>query len=790
VKRVLGVSLFVFLFPPYAAGQSALDSTARARLAVIDGTVTLAKLDSSVEVRRDRWGIPHIYARTQHDLFFAQGYVAAQDRLWQMEMTRRIGEGRLAEVLGPRMVERDRFARLFTYRGDPEREWASYAPDTRSIVTAFVDGVNAYIDDVRTHPPIEFDLLGIRPEPWRYEVPLQRMAALAMTGNARGEVQRAHLVKVLGVERAEMLWPTDPYRKLDPAPGLDLTGIDTGSLGAAADAYGAVAYARLEGSNNWVVSGARTASGKPLLANDPHRAIGNPSLRYLTHLVGPGWNVIGAGEPHLPGVAAGHNERIGFGFTIVGMDQQDVYVEAVKPCDLVAQRRYRVAADTRCYYNRGAWIPTRVIVDTILVRGEPPRIVRLEFTEHGPIVDVDSAAAGGSGRAFALRFVGTEPGTAGYLASLSLDRAQNWPMFLDAAARWRLPTENLIYADVDGNIGWVAAGLMPLRSWSGLLPVPGNGRFEWSGFLPFAELPRQFNPPEGFIATANNNILPPGYPRPLSYEWAAPYRAQRITSLLRSATKLTRGDFERLQLDELSLPAQQLVPVILGAARRRGVATRSEVATLARWNFVMARDSAAPAIYAAWLEAVTQRLLAQRAGELAAIADYQFDVPALVSLLTRPDTVFGAHPEAGRDSLVVLALEDAVRDVGARLGRNQALWHWGDLHYASFAHPVARRFDLPRVPRGGDANTINATSGGGYRQTAGASFREILDLADWDNSVATSVPGQSAQPGSPFYDNLLALWGAGKYFPLAYSRARVEEETTHLLTLTPEGAHD
>lgn len=789
--RAVAVSLSIFLFPVYAAAQFAtgatLDSTARARLAVLDGTVALAGLDSSVEVRRDRWGVPHIYARTQHDLFFAQGYIAAQDRLWQMEMTRRIGEGRLAEVLGPGMVERDRFARLFTYRGDPEREWASYAPDTRSIVTAFVDGVNAYIAQVRTHPPIEFDLLGVAPEPWYYNVPLQRMAALAMTGNAQGEVRRAQLVKALGVERAEKLWPTDPYRKLDPAPGLDLTGIGASSLGAATDAYGPVAYARLEGSNNWVVSGARTASGKPLLANDPHRAIGNPSLRYLTHLVGPGWNVIGAGEPHLPGVAAGHNERIGFGFTIVGMDQQDVYVESVKPCDLVAQRRYKVAADARCYYNRGAWIPARVILDTILVRGEPPRVVRLEFTEHGPIVGVDSAGTGGTSRAFALRFVGTEPGTAGYLASLSLDRAQNWPMFLDAAARWRLPTENLIYADVEGNIGWVAAGLMPIRSWSGLLPVPGNGRFEWTGFLPFAELPRLLNPPDGFIATANNNILPPGYPRALSYEWAAPYRAQRIASILRSASKLTRGDFERLQHDELSLPAQQLVPLIVAAARKRGGTARPEVATLARWNFVMARDSAAPAIYAAWLEAATARLLAQRAGDAAPIADYGFEIPTIVSLLTRPDTLFGSKPEAGRDSLIILALDDAVRDIGARLGRSQAQWHWGDVHFASFPHPVAHRFDLPRIPRGGDGNTINATSGPGYRQTSGASFREILDFADWDNSVATSAPGQSGQPGSPFYDNLLALWGTGKYFPLVYSRARVEAETVHLLTLMPEG---
>jgi len=370
---------------------SDLKRLARERLAKIDGRIDVPGLDSTVEVRRDRWGVPHIYAKTQRDLFFAQGFVAAQDRLFQMDLWRRTGEGRLAEVLGPRFVERDRFARMLKYRGDMTAEWASYAPDTKEIATNFVRGVNAYIAQVRDRPPVEFTLLGYRPEPWTPEVPLQRMAALAMTGNAEMEVLRAQLVEILGAERVSQLMPTLPHRALDPSDSLSLSGITSASLGAYDEAVGPVRVPRIVGSNNWVVGGALTASGKPLLANDPHRYLDNPSLRYLTHLVGPGWNVIGAGEPGVPGIAAGHNSRIGFGFTIVGMDQQDLYVERLGSCGEGGG-----PSNERCYLNAGLWKPIRVVIDTIVVKGEAPRIVRLEFTEHGPLLSVSDRPDRGS----------------------------------------------------------------------------------------------------------------------------------------------------------------------------------------------------------------------------------------------------------------------------------------------------------------------------------------------------------------------------------------------------------
>lgn len=762
VGLVLSLALLA-IGPAPLTGQW-LDS-ARTRLSQLDGEVRLSALQRPVEVRRDRWGVPHIYAETQDDLFFAQGFVAAQDRLWQIDMWRRIGEGRLAEVLGPDYLARDRFARLLKYRGDMEAEWRSYAPDTKAILRAFVRGLNAAVAQARQRPPIEYTLLGFRPEPFADDVPLQRMAALSMTSNASTEIERAVIVSLLGTARADALFPLDPSRAIDPAPELDLSGISTASLSAMYEAYGGVRYPRLDGSNNWVIHGSRTRSGKPILANDPHRSVTLPSLRYLTHLVGPGWNVIGAGEPGVPGVAAGHNERVGFGFTIVGMDQQDVYVVKLGACP--------AAPAQRCYRTIAGWRPLRTIVDTIPVKGERARVVTLEFTEHGPLVSEDS-----TGRGFVIRFVGSEPGTAGYLAQLSINRATDWKSFTEAAYRWRLPTENLIYADVDGNIGWIAAGLMPVRSWSGMLPVPGDGSHEWQGFLPFDQLPASFNPPEGFIATANHNILPPGYDRPLAYEWADPSRARRIEEVLRGRRDFTREDSEQLQHDATSLPARELVPLLLRAGRTssaRGPAWEAMV----QWDHVMRKEGPAPLLFAAWLDSLSTRLFEQETAPhtaaLRAAGVSGLEIPVLLRLAREP----------ARAAMLVQSFEAAAVALQAQFGTNVSTWDWGAVHVAPFRHPLADAFNLPDATRGGHATTPYMTAGPNLRQNHGASFREVLDLADWDNSTVTSVPGQSGQPGSPFYGNLLPLWERGEYFPLVYSRPAVEAATAHVLWLRP-----
>jgi penicillin amidase len=763
---------------------SSLAGQAKAVLAQTSGQLKVPGLQKPVTVLRDQWGIPHIYAETQDDLFFAQGFVAAQDRLWQMEIWRRTAQGELAEVLGATALERDRFARLLRYRGDMEAEYASYAPDTKPILEAFVRGINAYIELNRKRLPIEFQLTGTEPELWTPEVCLSRMAGFPLTRNAGLEVARAYLAKLGGPALVDELIETEPPKPLEIPEGLSLDGFDEPILAGAMAALSPVSFetpkdAR-DGSNNWVIAGGKSATGKPLLANDPHRGIALPSLRYLVHLVGPGWNVIGAGEPGLPGVAAGHNDRVAFGFTVVGIDQQDLYVEEVNP------------ENPNEYRWQGRWTPMKVEREKIEVKGQEPVEVELKFTVHGPVVYEDKARR----RAYALRWVGAEPGTAGYLGSLSLNRARNWDEFLKALERWKVPSENLLYADVDGNIGWVAAGITPVRKgWSGLMPVPGaEGKYEWQGFLPFSELPRSFNPAPGFIATANHNILPPGYPHELGYEWASAFRFQRIVEALRAprAQKFTVEDFQKLQHDEASIPARRLTALFFYVENIEPD-LKPYVEMLLKWNHTMDKDSAPAALFQIWLTKIRPAVFQPKLSEdVWRLAGGQISLVKTLDVLQRPtERWFGADPVAGRNAALLKSLGEAVTEAKEKLGADPAKWRWGTLHTASFRHMLstddARKavLDLPTVERGGDANTVNSTAGPNFTQVHGASFREVLDVADWDRSVATSVPGQSGQPGSPHYGDLLPLWAEGRYFPLLYSRERVEKEAKQKLVLEP-----
>jgi penicillin amidase len=787
MKRLLTAAVSIVWLAQLVASQqrpvdlsaAELEQKARAVLAQTSGRIALAGLGKPVEVLRDQWGIPHIYAQTVEDLFFAQGFVAAQDRLWQMEIWRRTGEGKLAEVLGPAAIERDRFARLMRYRGDMRAEWSSYSPDARRIIESFVRGVNAFIEISRDRLPIEFHLTGVRPEPWSPEVCLARMAGYVMTRNASSEVLRAQLVRMFGVEKTDELIETDPFKKLEVPEGLDLDAIDSKVLGAASAASGPVSFRSGEGSNNWVVGGALTSTGKPILANDPHRTIALPSLRYLVHLVGPGWNVIGAGEPALPGVAAGHNERVGFGFTIVGIDQQDLYQEETNPQDPTE------------YRYKGGWEKMTIEREQVRVKGESePVEIEMRFTRHGPVIYEDRERR----RAYALRWVGAEPGTAGYLASLSLNRASNWREFLAALERWKVPSENLVYADVEGNIGWQAAGLTPVRrGWSGLLPVPGSsGKYEWAGFLPLSSLPRKYNPSNNYIATANHNVLPEGYRHEIGFEWAAPFRFRRIEEVLGKGRKYTVADFERLQHDEASIPAREIVPLLRGV-KAEDARVREAIDLLLGWDLVLSKDSTAAAIYEVWLTKLGPNVFrpAIPAGAWP-LAGGRQSLTRLIRALKNPDgRTFGADPAEARDRVMTRSLAEALNDLTSRLGSDMKKWRWGDLHFAEFRHSLSGNeaaravFDLGRVSRGGDANTVNATGGGNLRQSSGASFRQILDLGDWDNSVATSVPGQSAQPASPHYGDLLPLWAEGKYFPLLFSREKIEKHVRQRLLLEP-----
>ena len=792
MKKALWITVLTLAGVAAIAGQSALpkapaslEERAKAALAVIHGSLQVPGLQQTVRVQRDRWGVAHIYAQNEHDLFFAQGYVVAQDRLFQMELWKRSGQGRLAEILGPSAVERDKNARLLRYRGDMDAEYKSYSPNTKEILEAFTAGINAYIEEIQkpggTGLPVEFQIAGFKPEHWKPEDCLNRMAAYSMTGNGASELQHAQLVSLLGAEQAAQLLNLDPPVKLDPAPGIDFSGLSPALLEnlVGSDVPLHFPETPVQGSNNWTVSGSLTATGKPFLANDPHRVIAEPSLRYIVHLVAPGWNVIGAGEPGLPGIAAGHNDHIAWGFTIFGLDQQDLYLAKLNP------------ADSEQYETENGWARMEVQTESIAVRGGVPVSVKLKFTRHGPVLWEDGK------RALTLHWVGAEPGTAGYLGSLSLDRARNWQEFEEAMARWKVPSENIVYADRDGNIGEHSTGLAPLRrNWTGLLPVPESGGYGWSGFIPNSELPHTYNPASGFVASANHKMIPENYAYAVGFQWASPERFLRISEVLsgapKSAHKLTLDDMKDLQNDVVSLPARTLQALLKPAAGKNPDAPGK---LLLDWDCAVTLDSSAATLYELWVRelaaAVTEKVVPLEARRAAR----ELPLARTVQELVQPRSqVFGQNPEASRDALLLQTLQTAQEKLIAKLGSDPRNWTWEHLHHANFIHAlggilpdVGPLFNRGPVVRPGDGYTVNATySGwGSFDQLSGASYREIFDLSDWDMGVGVNVPGQSGQPGSVHYDDLLPLWAHGQYFPLSYSKQAVDRVTTDVLELRP-----
>jgi len=770
-----------------ASPDSTLEAQAHAALSVINGKIKLTGLHHPVNVLRDRWGVPHIYAQDQHDLFFAQGFVAAQDRLFQMELWKRLGEGRLAEILGPSMLERDVNARRLLYRGPMAAEYASYSPDTKEILEAFTEGINADIRNLMSPGgpglPVEFRLAGFSPEPWKPEDCLLRMAGFPMTGNAARELFHAQLVALVGAEGAARLLDLDPVVKLDPAPGLDLTGLSADFLRNLPGGDERLEFPPepgVQGSNNWTVSGKLTTTGRPILANDPHRAIVLPSLRYVVHLVAPGWDVMGAGEPALPGVAIGHNQHVAWGITVFAVDQQDLYVETTD------------AADPLRYKTEKGWERMRVEEEEFRIKGKPSVRIPIKFTRHGPVLWEDPAHH----RVLALRWVGAEPGTAGYLASLALDRAQNWQQFEAAMPRWKVPPENIVYADTAGNIGEHSMGLTPLRrNWSGQLPVPGDQGYEWSGWIPAAKLPHQFNPAEGFVGTANHRMIPEDYPYKVGNEWSAPYRFLRIHEVLSDAAthgqKLSLEDLGRLQSDVVSLPARELQPLLAHAA---GGSPDAAAQLLLKWNCSVNRGSAAAALFEIWLQEIQHSVYHVLAPENAwKILEGHEALPVVIRYLENIDELLsGPSPRVARDRLLLSTLRTAVEKLSALEGPDPAQWSWGKIHVAHFRHPLDRLpgagfMDLDPLARPGDGSTVCATTYGGnnYEQTHGASYREVFDVGNWDDSKGINVPGESAQPGSPHYGDLLPIWDEGKYFPLLYSRPVVEKAATDRLVLEP-----
>ncbi|MFB3117692.1 MAG: penicillin acylase family protein [Myxococcota bacterium] len=796
-RLLLSISCLLVLPSGLRAADPALPTTVHA----VEG------LSAELEILLDRWGVPHIYAESLDDVFFAQGWNAARDRLWQLDVWKRRGDGTLAEVFGRDFVEKDRAARLFLFRGDMHAEWLAYASDTKRIVSAFVDGLNGYIRLTRQSPellPLEFELLDYAPALWTPET-VVRIRSHGLLWNAREEASRAKFVRDHGLPALRFRERLAPHHKVSIPDGLDLSAIPDDVLAVydrarrgvrlARSAGGQLTLAALSaperpydrsGSNNWAVAATRAASGRAMLANDPHRALSVPSLRYIVHLSAPGLDVIGAGEPSLPGVSIGHNGRVAFGLTIFFIDQEDLYVYQTRPG----------SADEYRYRDR--WEPMRIVTERIPVRDSTDVEVKLAFTRHGPIVYDDPER----NLAIGLRAAWLEPGMAPYLGSISSMRAQTWDEFLAAMNRWGLPPENLVYADVAGNIGWKPGGLAPIRpNWDGLLPVPGDGRYEWAGFRDMDELPVEHNPPRGWIATANQMNLPKGYPHALGFEWILPYRYDRIREVLGPERLLTFDDMVELQSDTHSVAARR-VRALLDGIRSGDPGVERALGLLRAWDGSIRADSAAAALYEVW----AYRHLAR-----AVMGRWVDDAPTLEAVLNEDvlyDVFEGSsaevwlsrledpsQPRASRDKALLESLAAAIRDTESLLGADWEAWSWGRLHRAELSHPVSAllpeagrsKVDVGPAPRGGSGATVNAASYtlADFVQRYGATFRMVLDVGSWDDSVAMNSPGQSGDPSSPHYRDLFGAWARDESFPLLYSRDRVLAATERRVVLRP-----
>lgn len=771
-------------------------------------TYKIAGLEAPAEILVDRWGVPHIYAASQDDAFFVQGFNAARDRLFQIDLWRRRGSGQLSEVFGPAYLAQDKATRLFLYRGDMQREWKSYGQHAERVAKTFVAGINAYVDYVNANPaklPFEFKQLGYAPGKWRAE-DVVRIRSHGLTRNLTSEVARADVACKADLKSDEIRFGLTPKWDaimpdgLDPCLPKDLLKVfqlatqgvrmTKDSLQSAQSDGHAIVIAAAEnpeeiteGSNNWVIAPSKSSTGRAIMANDPHRAYSAPSLRYIAHISAPGLNVIGAGEPALPGISIGHNGTIAFGLTIFSIDQEDLYVYELNP------------AHPNEYKYQGKWEPFKVITEQIEVKGAAPVSAELTFTRHGPLIFIEKE----KNRAFAVRSGWLEPGMSPYFGSIDYMRAKNFAQFKHAMLNWGAPTLNQVYADTKGNIGWVPSGLAPIRpNWDGLLPVPGDGRYEWAGFWSGDQLPSTYNPKQGWFASANQMNLPDGYPyreRKLGFEWINNSRFTRISEVLSALDKVSLEDSMRLQNDDLSIPARRLV-TLLKPLSSTDVQTQAALNVFSGWDFVERTGSPQAALFEVWLsrhlgKAFKEAVLSKAAAEAMGAPD----VAVVLDTLEKPEARLGQDAVQKRDQVLLSSLTGAYAEMEKLQGSDPKQWQWGKLHHNLMEHPLASAVDeatraklnVGPLPKHGGAYSPNQSTyrASDFRQTNGPSFRVVVDVGNWDNSKAVNSPGQSGDPDSPHYRDLADKWLNGEYFPLVYSRAAVEKAAVARIRLQP-----
>ncbi len=790
IGRILGILFVAVLILVLVAGSGAY-LFVRRTFPTVNGTIKVTGLYQPVTVIRDRWGVPHIYAENHHDLFFAQGYVHAQDRLWQLEFNRRIGSGTLSEILSEATLDTDKFLRTVGLRRAAEKDWEILDPEIRRLLQDYADGVNAFTKSHLDRLPLEFTLLGFEPEPW---TPLDtltwgKVMSWQLGGNWRTELLRAKLIAHLGEDKAQDLLP--PYPDVGPfiippeahsyadLGNPAMANLDPVARWLSADGPGI-------GSNNWVVAGSLTASGKPLLANDPHLGIQLPSIWYEIGLHGGEFDVVGVSFPGAPAVIIGHNARIAWGVTNLGPDVQDLYLEKLNP------------ADPNQYEFMGRWEDLEIVTEEIAVKGQDPVTIQVRLTRHGPLLN---DVVDGLEQPTALRWTALDAIKL-FQSVARINLAQDWESFRDALRYWDAPSQNFVYADIDGNIGYQSPGRIPIRAkGDGTVPVPGwTGEYEWAGYIPFDDLPFVYNPPTHFVVTANNKVVPDDYPYLLATEWSPGCRAQRITELLTAkaaSAPLTPDDFRDIQADVYSLPGEFLAPFVLEISPENDLQKRA-LGQVREWDYVNSTDSPGAGVLAVFSQEIAQAIFADELGE-ELFDDYGGHLPAIEAILADAgspwlDDVTTSATET-RQEIVQRAFAKTVDRLSDRFGNRPETWTWGRLHTATFVHDplgqsgiglLERLVNKGPFPMGGSGYTVNNTGyNREFEQRTVASYRQIVDVSDWGNSRSQHTTGQSGQPMHKHYADMIQPWRAVEHHVMLFTREQVEAEQEAELILQP-----
>lgn len=760
------------------------------------GTASVPGLHAKIDIVRDSYGIPHIYAASEQDAFYAEGYAHAQDRLAQMQFARLFGRGRLSEFAGEMALPRDRFMRALDFGGLADRIFNALPERTKIALEAYAAGVNAYIDAHEGPWPPEFLVLGITPERWRPQdsIVMTKILSLQLAGNLNGELTRAQLLKVQTPQRLQKIFPDLP----GPLPKLDELYPDLSADHAAL--MPATAEAIAGASNNWAVSGAHTKSGKPLLANDPHLGLALPCVWYLAHLSFEGHNVIGASLPGVPGVILGRNDNVAWGYTNSEVDVQDLVVERIDP-----QHKEQ-------YVTPDGALPFSQREEEFVVRGGATVRETFLATRNGPVIPTDLPNIAGlvpPGHVLALRWTALDDGDQTMTAGLDAIGAASGADFVRAMSHWRGPTQNMVYADSAGTIGLYIPGRMPVRGEDndtlGLIPVPGwDAAYDWKGFVPADAVPAWTNPADGIIVTANNKVVGADFPYTLGYEWGRDARARRIRQLIDARPKHDVASFATIEKDTVSLEARALLPMMLTNLAMRAPHNKLAVEgriRLSRWDGDMVAGRPEPLLFAAWLREIEIGLMGDELkDELGRVTGWRFDlIEAIIGDAPVSQSLCDDVTTPGTEDCAQVisdAFDRALDGLSRTYGARMVGWRWGDAHRAVLANrplgalPVVGSLLQRMVATGGGADTINRgltwfSGPEPFANIHGSTYRAIYDLADPQESLFVIAGGQSGNPFSRHYGDLIARWARGDYVKMTTDRAVIERGFHETLTLVP-----